>query len=93
MSWVYENESETETQKSGAESRYITQTEMTLPPKEELFVLYEAVSCGAVGTVEEEVTRLGQLSSEYADFVTRIQELAEDFEYEKIKALIDKLLP
>lgn len=90
LSWIYENQSQAETQQTGYESRSVTSIEMTLPPKEELVLLYEAVSSGAISTVEDEVMRLGELNPEYADFVTLIQELADEFEYEKIAALIDK---
>ena len=46
--------------------------------------VYEAVNIGAISIVEEEIVRLKQLNPEAATFVTQLQELADEFEYEKI---------
>ncbi|HAJ62550.1 MAG TPA: hybrid sensor histidine kinase/response regulator, partial [Cyanobacteria bacterium UBA8543] len=63
---------------------------MSLPPQEELLALHQAASGGDVQIVEEEVMRLQQLNPDYTAFVTRIQELAAEFEYEKIVQIIDQ---
>ncbi|HBE16566.1 MAG TPA: hypothetical protein DEA78_18960 [Cyanobacteria bacterium UBA11159] len=59
-----------------------------VPPPEVLLPLYQAVSRGVVNDVESEIVRLQHLNPNYAGFVTRIQELAAEFEYEKITKII-----
>lgn len=93
--WIYDSESNAQSQKLGDESSRYSQvalTEMVIPPKEELLILYEAANSGYVNGVEREVLRLQQLNPDYTPFATRILELAADFEYEQIANLIDQLL-
>lgn len=65
---------------------------MVIPPKETLMALYEAARGGNVDSVKQEVTRLQELTPESTRFVTLIQELADDFEYEKITNLVEYYL-
>jgi signal transduction histidine kinase/DNA-binding response OmpR family regulator len=92
LSWIYDNENEAQSQELGDNSsRYsqIKQTEMTIPPKEELLALYEAASTGYVQGVEQELIRLQQSNPDYTPFVSKILKLANDFDYEEITNLID----
>ncbi len=101
LSWIYEQESEDGAEKLRDElnrdrTEYtsrndrVTLTVMNIPPQEELLALHQAASGGDVQIVEEEVMRLQQLNPDYTAFVTRIQELAAEFEYEKIVQIIDQ---
>jgi CheY-like chemotaxis protein len=95
LSWIYDNESNAQSQTLGDELSCYPQvepTEMVIPPKEELLVLYEATNTGHVNGVKEEALRLQQLNPDYSPFATRILELAADFEYEEIANLIDPYL-
>jgi signal transduction histidine kinase/DNA-binding response OmpR family regulator len=94
LSWIYDSENGDRSEKLGDESNRdrITQTGMSVPPSEDLLALYEAVSNGIINIVEEEVMRLQQLNPDSTDFMTRIQELADELEYEKIANLIENYL-
>jgi PAS domain S-box-containing protein len=92
LSWIYDPENETQYPRIKDDSHGSHQSMprvMAIPSREELQALYEAAMSGHVDGVEEEVLRLQQLSLEYTPFVTRILELAADFEYEEIAKLID----
>jgi PAS domain S-box-containing protein len=91
LSWVYQIESETPSL-SISPNYPVTQTQRAIPPHEELLSLYEAALTGNVDGVETEAIRLQELNPEYALFVARILELAEEFEYEEIANLIDRYL-
>ncbi|AFZ17026.1 PAS domain S-box protein [Allocoleopsis franciscana] len=62
---------------------------MVIPPPEELLALSQAAMIGAISEVEQEIIRLQQLNPEYTAFVTRVLQLAEEFEYEEIVNLVD----
>jgi PAS domain S-box-containing protein len=92
LSWIYDPENETQYPRIKDDSHGSYQSMprvMAIPSREELLALYEAAMSGHVDGVEEESLRLQQLSLEYTPFVTRILELAADFEYEEIAKLID----
>ena len=82
--WIYEPESE-----SSSQLFHVAVTSMIIPPSEELLALYEAANIGHVRGVEKEASRLQQINPDYKDFVSRILELAADFEYEEIVNLIN----
>jgi PAS domain S-box-containing protein len=95
VSWIYEHEGKIQSQALGDESSRNSQaalTEMVIPPKEELLVLYEAANTGYVQGVEQELIRLQQLNPDYTAFASTILELAVNFEYEEIAKLIDRYL-
>jgi signal transduction histidine kinase/DNA-binding response OmpR family regulator len=94
LSWIYDSESEARSEKLGDESNRdrLIQTKMSIPPPENLLALYQAVSSGVINIVEEEVMRLQQLNPDSTDFMTRIQELADELEYEKMANLIEEYL-
>jgi CheY-like chemotaxis protein len=95
LSWIYDNENEAQSQElrdSSSPYSQIEQTEMVIPPKEELLVLYQAASTGYVQGVEQELIQLQQSNSDYTPFVSRILKLANDFDYEEITKLIDRYL-
>ncbi|MBE9128798.1 MULTISPECIES: PAS domain S-box protein [unclassified Coleofasciculus] len=82
LSWIYDQ--------AGAEECLTSPSEIVIPPTEELVPLYQAARIGAVAGVEQEILRLESLSPEYSAFVSRIQELSEEFDYEAIIILIDR---
>ncbi|HEY9832952.1 MAG TPA: PAS domain-containing protein [Stenomitos sp.] len=84
LSWIYEEGRQEET--------HINFTEMVIPARDELLVLYEVANSGDIEGVEQECMRLQDLSAEYMSFVIRVLELAQAFEYEKIAKLIDHYL-
>jgi CheY-like chemotaxis protein len=98
LSWIYENEG---TRDWGVGHRDEKRTspqpppnpsEMVIPPPEELLALYEAANSGDVEGVEQGAMGLKQLNPDYTPFATRILELAQDFNYEKIANLVDRYL-
>lgn len=59
-----------------------------MPSREELLLLHQAAASGNVEAVEREISRIKQLNPSYNNFVARLLELAEEFEYEEIVELI-----
>ncbi|HEY9597604.1 MAG TPA: response regulator, partial [Cyanophyceae cyanobacterium] len=95
LSWIYDSQSEKTSQLLENESRRDSQnltTAMAIPPKEEVLALYDAANTGYVQGVEQEALYLQQLTPDYRPFISRILELAADFEYEEIGNLIDRYL-
>jgi len=98
LSWIYENEG---TRDWGVGHRDEKRTspqpppnpsEMVIPPPEELLALYEAANSGDVEGVEQGAIGLKQLNPDYTLFATKILELAQDFNYEKIANLVYRYL-
>ena len=82
LKWVYETGDLT---KSPEE----TEGEIVKPPAAELAVLKEGFLIGDFDCVEAEAKRLQQLEAKYAAFGAKILELAENYQQEAIKRLID----
>lgn len=89
LEWIYEtkNNSELVTQQS-----YTEVSEMVIPPKEELAVLYQAARGGYVLQIVEEANRIQQLDSKYTTFANSILRLAEDFDDEAIANLLQSII-
>jgi PAS domain S-box-containing protein len=90
--WIFEDNLNAQSQELGDKPCYSTQvisTEMAIPPSEELIVLYEAVQIGDFEGVEQAAIRFKQLASEYTPFATRILELSQEFDSEKILHLVN----
>jgi PAS domain S-box-containing protein len=94
LSWIYENEGTSDwgvghrDEKRTSPQPPPSPSEMVIPPPEELLALYEAANSGDVEGVEQGVMGLKQLNPDYTHFATRILELAQDFNYEKIANLV-----
>jgi CheY-like chemotaxis protein len=89
--WIFDDNTKTRSQELWDKPYYSTQgisTEMAIPPSEELIALYEAVQIGDFEGVEQAAIRFKQLASEYTPFATRILELAQEFDSEKILHLV-----
>lgn len=89
--WIFDDNTKTLSQELGDESNHFTQvisTDMASPPNEELIALYKAVQIGDFTGVEHAAIQFKQISAEYIPFATRILELAQEFEAEKIMQLI-----
>jgi len=98
LSWIYENEGTRDwgigrqDEKRTSPQPPPSPSEMVIPPPEELLALYEAANSGDVEGVEQGAMGLKQLNHDYTLFATRILELAQDFNYEKIVNLVDRYL-
>lgn len=64
------------------------ENKITIPPLEELLKLYQAAQIGDVEGVQQQIDRLQDLTPDYLTFVTETQQLADNFDYEKIVQLI-----
>jgi CheY-like chemotaxis protein len=90
--WIFDDNTKTRSQELGDKSYSSTQvisTEMAIPPSEELIALYEAVQIGDFEGVEQAAIRFKQLAADYTPFATRILELAQEFDAEKILHLVN----
>jgi PAS domain S-box-containing protein len=67
------------------------ETEITPPPKE-LIPLYQAVKTSDIESVEQEIFILAQVYPEATTFVSRLQTLAANFDYQEIISLLDKII-
>lgn len=93
LTWIYDQSNETQSQEIEDKSNspcLVASTAMSIPPREELIVLYEAANIGAVKEVEQEIIRLQQLNSDYTFFTIRMLELAQNFDYEEIVKFLDE---
>ncbi|MFP5274034.1 ATP-binding response regulator [Coleofasciculus sp.] len=68
---------------------FFTESDIIVPPLEELLPLYEAAQIGDVEGVQQVIERLQHLNSDYFAFVTQVLKLADNFDYEEIIQLID----
>lgn len=64
-------------------------SEMTVPPAEELEDIYEAALNGDIYAIKQEANRLGELHPQYQTFANTILELADAFEDEAIVNLVE----
>lgn len=93
--WIFDDNTKTRSQQLRDESNHFTQvisTDMAIPPSKELIAVYKAVQIGDFTGVEHAAIQFKQLAAEYIPFATRILELAQDFEAEKIMQLIESHL-
>ncbi|MFB8787292.1 MAG: ATP-binding protein [Potamolinea sp.] len=89
--WIFDAQAKTRSQELEDESNHFTQvisTYMAIPPTEELIALYKAVQIGDFNSVEHSAIQFKQLAAEYIPFASKILELAQEFEAEKIMHLI-----
>ncbi|HEY9639394.1 MAG TPA: ATP-binding protein, partial [Coleofasciculaceae cyanobacterium] len=61
---------------------------LTLPPSEDLMVLYEAAQIGHIERIVQEAVRLETLNSQYAAFAAKVRQLAEQFDDVAVVQLI-----
>lgn len=87
LSWIYEPEFSGENVREAVAT---TPVSMTVPPREELLVLYQAAKSCYVEDVDREINRMQQLEPEYSSFVAMVVQLSNDFEYEAIVKLVDR---
>lgn len=95
LSWIFDDNTQTLSQELEDESNHFTQmisTDMAMPPNEELIAMYKAVQIGDFNTVEHAALQFKQLAAEYIPFATKILELSQEFEAEKIMQLIESHL-
>jgi len=64
---------------------------IVFPPHDELVKLQRAVMIGDIAIVEEEALRLQGIAPEYGNFAQRVLELAEEFDAEAIRKLLENL--
>jgi signal transduction histidine kinase/CheY-like chemotaxis protein len=64
----------------------------SIPPPEELQVLYQSARAGYIAEIEAEAQRLRTLDSQYTDFSSRILALTATFDDEAIVSLIEPYL-
>lgn len=62
---------------------------IVMPPREELFALYEAAQIGHIERITQEAIRLQAQDIEYARFATRVLQLAAQFDDEAVIRLVE----
>jgi len=95
LTMINDSQSPSLSQELGDELHQIINTlspepELVVPPLAELLLLYEAAQMGDVQNVQQQISRLQQLNSDYLAFVMQVLELADNFDYEEILKLIDQ---
>ena len=88
LKWEYE-ESMPETGEKHAES---PESDMAVPPPEELQSLYEIANTGLMERVVEHAEAIERSDSRYTDFVHQVKQLARDFEDEKLVNFLKRKL-
>lgn len=64
--------------------------EIIAPPPSELVTLFSCAQIGDIAGIEEEATRLRQLSPEYVTFANKLLQLAGEFEEQEILKLVEQ---
>lgn len=90
LTWVYEPESEDVSSPSA--TREISETNLVVPPQEELEVLYELAMLGSMKKIREQAIYLEEKDIAYTPFANRLKDLAHNFQEEAIVNLIEKYL-
>ena len=88
ISWIYST-----TNEAVVKDNLTNSVEMIVPPTEELIILYQAALSCHIEKVQKQAMKIEQLDSKYKNFATKILELVEDFEFEKIMLWISQYLP
>ena len=86
IEWIYE---EYDIEKPEG-TKVIGLGEIVPPPSQELKQLCSFTKLGMITQLEEAAERLEQSDPQYAAFVARLRQYAEDFEYEKLLDFLDR---
>ena len=84
LSWTYEAQEIHSTSKAIADSTII------FPPDSELITLKEAAEIGDFDLVNQEISRIQQLGSQYQPLVNKLLQLSQEFDDIKILESIDR---
>jgi signal transduction histidine kinase/DNA-binding LacI/PurR family transcriptional regulator/DNA-binding NarL/FixJ family response regulator len=87
LEWIYEEPEET-AESSTAKDQVSSETEMILPPTEELSVLLDLALSGKLHRIRERAAALAQEEPAYQLFAARLEELARGFKDKDILALL-----
>ncbi|AFY53201.1 signal transduction histidine kinase [Rivularia sp. PCC 7116] len=75
-----------------APSQETQQTEIVIPPKESLTVIYQAAKQGFIGDVQQEANRLKQIDRQYIPFADKLLQLSHNLDDIAILDLIKPLV-
>jgi len=81
ISWIYAEE----------EAKTHTETELCIPPNEELTILYSAARIGDMKGVQQEALRLQRVDTRYLPFTEKLLQLAADMDEEAIFQLVQHI--
>ena len=87
IEWIEDSNQHTE-----AASQETQQTEIVIPPKESLTVIYQAAKQGFIGDVEQEANRLKQIDPQYIPFADKLLRLSQNLDDTAILDLIKPLV-
>lgn len=85
LTWQYEN---TNAQSTSAQA---TDTELVLPPADEVELLYVLAMRGDITGIQKRAAYLDTLGAQYHPLVVKLNELAKSFDVDAIEALVEKL--
>ncbi len=88
LEWIYD---ESEPEITGEES-VPNDADIIPPPPDELDALYELARFGNMDRIRQRSLHLEELDEKYAPFARKLRALAEDFEDERILALVKQFI-
>jgi CheY-like chemotaxis protein len=83
LHWLYKEEEE---------ERETVSAPMIAPPREKLELLYSLARSGRILDLREETDRLAGTDGNYLPFIHRLNEMARNFEIDRIEAFIGRLI-
>ena len=87
IEWIEDSNQHTE-----APSKETQQTEIVIPPKESLTVIYQAAKQGFIGDVQQEANRLKQIDTQYIPFADKLLQLSQNLDDTAILDLVKPLV-
>ncbi|NEO39725.1 MAG: AAA family ATPase [Moorea sp. SIOASIH] len=86
LEWIYEEVSQQTIALASSEQPLV------IPPPEEMEVLYELAMLGSMKKIRQRATYLEELDTKYIPIASKLKDLAEGFQEQKILALVEKYL-
>jgi predicted ATPase/signal transduction histidine kinase/CheY-like chemotaxis protein/tRNA A-37 threonylcarbamoyl transferase component Bud32 len=91
LEWIYEEfEDENAESEISNNPSLIQPQEMIPPPAEEIAVLFDLAMMGDLGGIQKQAEQLEKMDVKYALFARKLNQLAKNFEDEKILELVEK---
>ncbi len=87
IEWIEDDNQNTE-----VPSESTQQTEIVIPPKESLTVIYQAAKQGFIGDVQQEANRLKQIDTQYVPFADKLLKLSQNLDESAIIDLVKPLV-
>ena len=83
IDWIYTNPEENED---------VAEQPLVVPPQRYLKILRDLALLGKIPSIQDQSTHLKELDQKFVPFANKLDELAKNFEDEKILALVESYL-